>query len=501
MVKDVIVAATGFDVCCGHELSDLLDFRVRAHTAALNAGIIPLIERFLEDTGCCLAARSIHAPLMVVKGDGTLMRESRARLHPVQTVLSGPAASLAGAKYLTDEQYGTVVDVGGTTSDIGRIDSGRVTVSAKGAVVGRWRTHVQAVDMHTLGLGGDSEVFIEKQLLQVGPKRVAPVCWLSSAYDCRNAFSHIRKHPDAYAFDTRLAQLLIGTGRNPDLQLSEQEIRILKQLEETPMTVIQLVEALELGHPASLQIKRLEADFAVQRCGLTPTDFLHTAGLASLWDAEAAGEYQAAVSLTAAKNPDELRAEVFSVITERLMFELVKRQMPLEYMGEDLKDSATAKAIFDTLLKGGNPDLEIIARLDKPVIGLGAAALYFLKEPARRLSARLVVPRYAEVANAVGAITSHVHVSRTGSISPSQDGLYLISGVAARQKFKSLSEAHNALVDMLREDVLTLAKDAGTDESRVELEYEDNIGEAADGTKVFIERNVKAGITGTPGGV
>lgn len=500
-VRDLIHEATGFDVCCGHELSDLLDFRVRAHTAALNAGIIPLIERFLQDAERCLAERGINAPLMVVKGDGTLVRGSRAKLHPVQTILSGPAASLAGARYLTDERHATVVDVGGTTSDIGRIDNGRVNVNARGAVVGRWRTHVQAVDMHTLGLGGDSEVFIEKQLLHVGPKRVAPACWLASASDCRQAFDHLRKQPDAYAMDTRLAELFIATGRKPVFKPSEQEMRTLELLENTPLTAMQLVEALNIGHPMLLQLKRLEADFAVQRCGLTPTDLLHRAGVVALWNAEAAQEYLAGLSAAVGKRPDELQEEVFSIISERLMFELVKRQMPLEYTGEDLKDSATAKAIFDTLLKGGNPDLEITARLDKPIIGLGAAAACFLEEPAKRLSAKLIVPRYAEVANAVGAITSHVHVSRSGGISPSQDGGYLVSGVADKRKFNTLQEAYEALVSVLREEVLKLAKDAGTDGQRVEIGYEDNIGQAADGTRVFIERRVTADLTGAPAGV
>ena len=498
LVRDLVAETTGYDVCCGHELSDLLDFKIRAHTAALNAGIIPLIERFLKDTDTSLTARGINAPVMVVKGDGTLMRESRAKVHPVETILSGPAASLAGAKYLTAENHSTVVDVGGTTSDIGRIDNGRVDVNAKGAVVGKWRTHVRAVDMHTLGLGGDSEIFIEKQLLQVGPKRVAPVCWLSSAFSCKEAFSHIRKHLDYYALDTRLAELLVGTGREPDFTLSEQEQRIIELLTIRPMTVIELVEALDIGHPALLQLKRLEGDFAVQRCGLTPTDLLHVTGRADLWDTEASREYQAAVCETAEKNPDSLYDEVSAIISEKLMYELVKRQMALENTGEDLKDSQMAKAIFDTLLKGGNPDLEIVATLDKPVIGLGAAASQFLEEPVRRLSAELIIPKYAEVANAVGAITSHVHVSRGGSISPSPDGNFVISGVSGKRKYKSLDEAYDAFACILRADVLVMAKEAGTDEQHVDIQYEDRIVKAADGTEIFLERNVTAEVNGAP---
>jgi N-methylhydantoinase A/oxoprolinase/acetone carboxylase beta subunit len=501
MVRDLIIEVTGLDVCCGHELSDLLDFRVRAHTAVLNAGIIPLIERFLQDTDSCLADRGIKAPLMIVKGDGTLMQESRARLHPVETILSGPAASLAGAKYLTGRRDATAVDVGGTTSDIGRIDDGGVDVCARGAVVGRWRTHVRAVDMHTLGLGGDSEIFIVKQELNLGPKRVAPICWLAAGHDHRAAFDHIKKELDYYAADTRLAEMFVSTGRKPEFKLSDQETAVLDLLADKPMTAVLLVEALGIGHPALLQIDRLEADYIVQRCGLTPTDLLHSTGEVSLWDAEAAEEYLTILSLATERNVTTLRDEVFSLITERLMFELVKRQLPLEYTGEDLEDSATAKALFDTLLKGGNPHLEIAAKLDKPVIGLGAAASLFLAEPVRRLSAELLIPKHAEVANAVGAITSLVRVSRRGSISPSSDGTYLVSGVPGGGAFQHFQDAYDALVGILRVEVLKLAKDAGTDEQHIEVEYEDNVGAAADGTKIFIGRSVTAGVTGTPVGI
>ena len=499
-VRDLLTEQSGLDVCCGHELSDLLDFRVRAHTAVLNAGIIPLLERFLEDCGKSLKSRGVHAPLMVVKGDGTLMRDSRAKLHPVETILSGPAASIAGAKYLTQQENATIVDVGGTTSDIGRLNGGVVDVCTRGAVVGKWRTHVRAVDMHTLGLGGDSEVYIEKQVLHVGPRRVAPVCWLATNWDCTDAFAHLRRQPDYYASDTRLSELYTATGRKPQSDLTEQERKILDLVATEPMTAIQLVEQLGVGHPALLQMKRLESDYLVQRCGLTPTDLLHADGTISLWDKSAAVLYQSIISEITQKEPEVFREEVFSLISERLVFELVKRQLPIEYSGEDLEDSVTGKALFDTLLKGDNPRLNIAAELQDPVIGLGAAATLFLREPADRLSALLVVPEHAAVANAVGAITSLVRVGRKGNISPSSDGLYLLSGVKGNHSYKDFDAAHDALVGLLRGEVLVLAREAGTSEKRVDVEYEDKIGLAADGTKIFIERQVTASVTGIPVG-
>jgi N-methylhydantoinase A/oxoprolinase/acetone carboxylase beta subunit len=499
-VREGLVEETGLDVCCGHELSDLLDFRVRAHTAVLNAGIIPLLERFLEDCGTSLQSRGIDAPLMVVKGDGTLMRDAKARLHPVETILSGPAASIAGARYLTRRADATIVDVGGTTSDIGRLNGGSVDVCTRGAVVGRWRTHVRAVDMHTLGLGGDSEIFFEKQEIHVGPKRVAPICWLASSHECADAFAHIRSNLDYYATDTRLTEMFIATGRRVQGGLTAQERAVLELVASVPKTVVQLVEDLGIGHPVLLQLKRLESEYLIQRCGLTPTDLLHATGAVSLWEPEASVIYQDMIAEIAQRPPAAFRDEVFSIVTERLVFELVKRQLNLEYTGEDLEDSATGKALFDTLLKADNPRMRVSAELTDPVIGLGAAASLFLEEPAGRLSTPLIVPAHAAVANAVGAVTSLVRVSKRGSIAPSPDGLFLLSGVKGSYSYKDFDKAHDALVEFLTSEVLTLAREAGTDEKQVEVEYEDNIGMAADGAKVFIERNVTVGVTGLPSG-
>lgn len=499
--KEAIIQQTGLEVCCGHELSDLLDFRVRAHTAVLNAGIIPLLERFLGGVDSSLQSRGVSAPVMVVKGDGTLMQASQARLHPVETVLSGPAASIAGARYLTRLSAATIIDVGGTTSDIGRLDNGHVGVCEKGAVVGTWRTHVQAVDMHTLGLGGDSEVYVEKQELSVGPRRIAPVCWLASSRDCHDAFEHVRNNVDYYADDTRLSEMFVVTGRPPDFSVNDHEIAILESLKKAPKTTLMLVEETGAGHPALLRMGRLEEEFIIQRCGLTPTDLLHTTGAVSLWDGDASATLLMLVSEMAGYTAEKLRENVFTAISERLIFELVKRQLPLEYLGETLEESATAKALFDALLKGGNEHFSLSAELKQPVIGLGAAAEFFLKSPAQHLSAKLVIPRHASVANAIGAITSLVHVIRRGSITPTPNGTFLLSGVAGSEQYRDFQEAHDCLISALQKEVRTLAQDAGTLEEQVDIDVDDRMGIAADGTKVFLERTIVAGITGVPVGV
>ena len=99
-----------------------------------------------------LAEWHIAAPLMVVKGDGSLVRAEWAAHRPVETILSGPAASVVGAWHLAGRRDGWVVDVGGTTTDIGALRDGWPILNEKGGDR-RVATMVEAVVVHTVAGG------------------------------------------------------------------------------------------------------------------------------------------------------------------------------------------------------------------------------------------------------------------------------------------------------------------------------------------------------------
>jgi len=119
----------------------------------------------------------------VVKGDGSLVRAGWAMRRPIETILSGPAASVVGAWHLAGRRDVWVVDVGGTTTDIAVLHDGRPRLNPEGAQVSRWRTMVKAVDVHTVGLGGDSHVRLSDEgRLAIGPRRVVPLCLLATEH-------------------------------------------------------------------------------------------------------------------------------------------------------------------------------------------------------------------------------------------------------------------------------------------------------------------------------
>ena len=105
----------GLLVVCGHELASQLNFLKRAATALLNARLIPLINEFIDAVKLGLKERGIDAPLVIVCGDGSIMSEEFVRDRPVETLLSGPAASGIGGMNLSGQKNCVVVDMGGTT--------------------------------------------------------------------------------------------------------------------------------------------------------------------------------------------------------------------------------------------------------------------------------------------------------------------------------------------------------------------------------------------------
>ncbi|MEO5614379.1 MAG: hydantoinase/oxoprolinase family protein, partial [Cypionkella sp.] len=185
-IRDLIRAVTGRPVTCSHELSAQLNGPKRALTAVLNARLIGMIDRLVAACERHLAEIGITAPLMVVRGDGALISAAMVRERPIETILSGPAASIVGARWLTGAKDALVSDIGGTTTDVALLRDGLPEIDPQGARVGGFRTMVEAVAMRTSGLGGDSDVhLITEGLLggmRLGPRRLIPVSLLASEH-------------------------------------------------------------------------------------------------------------------------------------------------------------------------------------------------------------------------------------------------------------------------------------------------------------------------------
>lgn len=495
--KKCIEEETGLHVCCGHELSDLYNFLVRANTAVLNARIIPLLESFLEDVEKSLSAKKIHAPTMVVRGDGTLMNSSAAKDRPIETILSGPAASIAGARFLTDIQDAAVIDIGGTTSDIGTIRNGSVDVCSKGAKVGGWRTHVRALDLTTLGLGGDSEIAFEKQALSVGPRRIAPISWLGSEYDLSEALDYLDENLDQYITSTVPMEFLVRTGTGEHLSFTKEEEKILEALDAGPCSILELAERTGAGYWMILRYKRLEDHFILQRCGLTPTDLLHVEGKMDLWDTGTAEKMLSVFAPRTGLSRNEFLIKAGDVSSRKLVTELIRSQFPGDDDYSEIEECSSCRALMDALFRK-NGTLKIKAEMTNPVIGLGAPASHFLTPVSGFLKGEFIIPENGNVANAIGAVTSSVMVKKQVSIVPTSEGGYTIIGLPGHFITGNFEKAQEYAAEELKNILLERAEAAGTKEKKLTIQIEDRIASAADGTDVFLECVLSGEITGLP---
>ena len=169
-------------IICGSELSSGLGFNERTSTAIMNARLIPIIADLIQSVKKVMSNMNIKAPLMIVRGDGSMMGEDIARNRPVETILSGPAASLMGSMAMTGLRDAIIMDMGGTTTDIGVLRNGRPRLNPEGATIGGKQTRVMAADIATSGIGGDSRIFINGRDIIQSSTRVIPVSFAAQRW-------------------------------------------------------------------------------------------------------------------------------------------------------------------------------------------------------------------------------------------------------------------------------------------------------------------------------
>ncbi len=144
----------------------------RENATIMNACLRPLAETTIDAYAAALLELGISCPLHVSQNDGTLMGAEVARRYPVATFASGPTNSIRGAAFLSGLPDAVVVDVGGTTADIGLLVGGFPREASSAIEIGGVRTNFRMPDVLSMGIGGGSRVRGEPPQVTVGPDSV-----------------------------------------------------------------------------------------------------------------------------------------------------------------------------------------------------------------------------------------------------------------------------------------------------------------------------------------
>ena len=494
-------------VVLGHQLSTKLGSVERATTAALNASLLAVLQDFVIAVRRAMERRHIDAPLMVVRGDGTLMSDEFAGRTPVETIHSGPAASAIGGRFLSRLDDALVVDVGGTTTDFALIERGQVTVSEEGASVGGYKTSVKAANLYSIALGGDSHItWGHEKTIQVGPERVTPLAYLAWLYPAvLKQIRALAMRTWSQAMPDWLEYWFLLREPQESLLKTPRERELVETLRAGPRPVPEILKQLKVLHPAQAGAQELMRQEVVGKAGLTSTDLMHIEGRYDVWDAEASAMAWKAFCQFYFMDPVELRQRAWTQMSEMILHAIVTfltgRSLDLSDRQRRLDGTDAAYPrdmgswFFYNSLYGAHPHLETSFRLYQPIIGIGAPASIYLPEVARILHTELILPEHHEVANAVGAIAGSVMVEEELLVYPqlSRDGFevlgYYVQAYNERREFEELGDALANARALSRERALGAAIRSGADNPQVTVE------ELTDGLDTY---RIRAKAVGNP---
>jgi N-methylhydantoinase A/oxoprolinase/acetone carboxylase beta subunit len=501
--RELIRRLTGLPVTCGHELTSRLDAPRRALTAALNARLIPQLQQLIRAVETLLAEKGIRAPLMVVKGDGSLVSADFAMTRPVETILSGPAASVVGGRHLAREDDVVVVDMGGTTTDIALLNGGMPVLDREGATVAGWKTMVEAVAVRTYGLGGDSEVHRDGDGIVLGPRRLVPLSLLCHQHPgmleiLRQQCAADRLDPGAGRFVIRNRSLDSAGG------LAPAQARVWAALAGGPVPLPELSG----GYAAARAIDRLVDRGLVAISGFTPSDAAHVLGVHDQWSGEAAklgAEIWIRADAAAARPVDHDVSAFARRIIEATILQSGRAVAAAALATEGDGDLATGgplgRQLVDCALAADSGEgrlLRVALSLNRPLVAIGAPVATYYPEVARRLGTRLVIPPHADVCNAVGAVAGGVVQSVSALITAPSEGLFRVHLPDGNADFAEVERAADHALAQARGLAMERARAAGAEDVEIRHRRTDKVHRDAAGLQIFIESRVDVMAFGRP---
>ncbi len=496
-IRDLIRSRCALPVTCGHDLSGELDGPRNALTCVLNARLIGTISALIASTEGALAARDIDVPLMIVRGDGSLVSAEFARERPIETILSGPAASLVGAAHLSGSQDAVISDIGGTTTDIAILRDGRPMLSETGATVGGHRTMIAAVAMTTHGLGGDSDVGVDERAfnaaLTLGPRKLVPVSLfaLDEPDLVKKTLATQGRNPRASDTDARFA---IPTRIARPEGLRRIDHAVLDRIGSSPIAI----DSLALARLEGSALASLVSLGLIRIAGFTPSDAAHVLGLHEAWNTQTACDAAALFARRKDRKGNPIATDGRS-LSQMVVDTLIHRSA--QVLLDTALDHDGIGSLPAPLLEAALARKDGAARIDiglaLPLIGLGASASTYYPSIGKALGTTCLVPDHADVANAVGAVAGRVTLERAVRFTSPTEGRYRAHLPGISEDFGDLAAAKERTRAILDTVLRKEAEVAGAGDVEIVFDYTES-APVIEGRPLFIEAVLTGRASGRP---
>lgn len=364
---------------------------------------------------------------------------------------------------------------------------------------------VEAVAVHSYGLGGDSELhLVEGGRLQLGPRRAVPLSLLASQHpsvlgDLEDQAQDARRIGYDGQFAARLRRL-----ETKESGLDPAQAKLWHRLEAGPLALSAAID----GPAGQRALNRLVARGLVAIAAFTPSDAAHGLGLQSDWST-AAAEFGARIWL---RRLDALGVEPIDDVESfcrRVIEQAVRQSVEIILETAIQEDTAISPAEIGTLgrliatrmARGEAPQSGILALelpLKLPLVAIGAPVGSYYPAIAERLGTSLVIPPHAAVCNAVGAVAGGVSKRIDALVTQPAEGRFRVHLPTGNRDFDGLEAAVRHAVETAGELAKTEAVAAGADVPELSTARADKTVEGPGGMTLFIESRIAATAFGRP---
>ena len=471
-LKKLVARHIDLPITCGYELASLLDAPRRAITVAMNASLIPFISDLIKAVRKILKEYNVRSSLMMVKGDGSLIPADIALQRPIETIMSGPAASVVGACHLQKTKNAIIADMGGTTTDIAIIRDGKLDINNQDTVIGNWHPMVETIRLLSVGLGADSEVRYQGAVgLAIGPRRVLPMSLLGHLYPQVNELLEEQLSVAPTARTNRFALRHHATEEQIQ-HLTAVEHDLWAQLEQQP---IDLESIKRNSRQQAKAIAIMIRKGIVIYSGFTPSDAAHILEYADHWSIATAalaaklwGKQMRQVygwGTFDFNNPKQIAQLIHEKMIKQIIEALIHSSVYNRKEFTRLIDSkSTIELIYDLVMKKMQDTKNIFSisfSNDLDLIAVGAPSHLYYPDVSSSLGITFQPTPHANIANAIGAVVGSITQKASITISQPIIGLYRVYQETGPIDFNVLTDAIEFAKTQAKKHALLQAQESG----------------------------------------